>query len=101
MTDRPTWPPEVRRQQAMAQAAKTRNRELVLRYPDLAKRLCDPPLKATSPETWSGFVPGRWLPEDEDGRMRPNTSPIRAQLLAILTEAADRADQDTRPAPAP
>lgn len=85
----------------MAETANRERRALVLAYPDIAKRLCEPPMNLSHPEAWNGFVPGRWLPEDEDGRIRPNTSPIRAQLLASLAEAAEKADHDTRPAPTP
>lgn len=77
-----------------------RNRELVLRYPDIAAKLTAPPLKHSRPEVWNGSVPGPYLPEREDGTVRPNRSPVRAQLLAILTEAAERSDHDSRPAPA-
>ena len=73
-------------------------RELVLRYPDIAAKLCAPPLKHSRPEVWNGSLPGPYLPEGADGRVRPNRSPVRAQLLAVLTEAAARADHERTPA---
>lgn len=72
------------------------NRELVFHYPDIAAKLCAPPLKHSRPDVWNGSLPGPYLPEGEDGRVRPNRSPVRAQLLAILNEAADRADTEAR-----
>lgn len=68
------------------------NRELVLRYPDIAAKLTAPPFKCADPRAWSGFVPGALCPEDVRGRVALNQTPIRAQLLAILHEAAQRAD---------
>lgn len=62
----------------------------VLRHPDLAARLCQPPLPWTSPEHWNGFVPPRFLPSDASGNVRPNDSPERAVLMEICTEAARR-----------
>lgn len=78
------------RQQGLAAARY--NRELVLRYPDIAKRLTEPPLKLAEPRQWTGYAPGPYLPEDVHGRTRPNPSPVRVQLLEILHAAAERAD---------
>lgn len=95
--------------QAAAQEAENnrRNRDLVLRYPDIAVKLTAPPLRLSRPENWNGSLPGPYLPEEEDpdgrhgpGRVRPNRSPVRAQLLAILHEAAERADAETKARPA-
>lgn len=66
--------------------------KLVLRYPDLAARLCTPPLRWTHPHHWNGYVPPAYDAEDVDGVTRLNTSPVRAALMALLEEAAERAD---------
>lgn len=65
-------------------------RTRVLKHPDLAALLCQPPLPWTSPEHWNGFVPPRFLPSDASGNVRPNDSPERAVLVEICTEAARR-----------
>lgn len=86
---------------AVAQAT-TRNRHqraLVLRFPAIAKRLTEPPLRLAEPQQWTGYIPGYWESEDKAGRVRPNTSPIRAQLAEILQAAAEAADQQTPAAP--
>ncbi len=82
---------------AAAQAA-TRNRHqraLVLRYPDIAKRLTEPPARFADPAQWSGYIPGYWGPEDRTGRVQPNTSPVRGQLAEILQAAAERSDRES------
>lgn len=87
------------------QQAANRNRhqrEIVLRYPAIAKRLTEPPLRLAEPRQWTGYIPGYWEAEDRHGRVRPNLSPIRAQLEAILFAACERADAETQAAlPAP
>jgi hypothetical protein len=84
-TSEPRLPtlPEVPTSDAACQA----ERERVLRHPDIAKRLCDPPLRYSRPEVWNGFVP----PETWQGRH--NDAPQRAQLLEIIT-AAVKADEE-------
>jgi hypothetical protein len=67
-----------------AHAETTRNRALVLSHPDLAKRLTDYPLHLTDPHQWSGY-----LPPVMAGGVH-NNSPIRAQLVHILTDALAR-----------
>lgn len=62
----------------------------VLKHPDLAARLCQPPLPWSSPAQWNGFVPPRFLAADAGGNVRPNDSPERAALVEICTEAARR-----------
>lgn len=62
-----------------------RRRRLVLAHEDLAKRLTEPPLAHSAPERWTGFVP----PATCAGAI--NTSPVRAQLVAIVAEAERRA----------
>ncbi|HEY8977861.1 MAG TPA: hypothetical protein VIN75_26840 [Burkholderiaceae bacterium] len=89
LLDAPAW-------RLAARQAAVRNRyqrAMVLRFPDLAKHLCDPPLGLKDPQQWSGYIPGYWEAAGERGHMRPNTSPIRAQLAAILQAAAERSDQ--------
>lgn len=67
-------------------------RELVLRYPDLAAKLTQPPYSLARPDQWTGFIPAGDY-EARHGRV-PVDAPIRAQLLAILNEAAQRADNE-------
>ncbi len=59
-------------------------RDLVLSHPDLAAKLCDPPLSYTKPSHWNGFVP----PDMFNGKR--NSSPYREALAAIVAEAMDR-----------
>lgn len=66
-------------------------RARVLRHPDIAKRLCDPPQSYSRPENWSGYVP----PDTWNGRT--NDSPVRKQLLAIVAAAVE-ADKAAAPA---
>lgn len=62
-------------------------RAMVLRHPDIAKRLCDPPQRYAQPEQWNGYIPpATW-------REQPNGSPVRRQLLEIVT-AAVQADKE-------
>lgn len=58
-------------------------RARVLRHPEIAKRLCDPPLRYSHPEAWSGYVP----PETWQGKT--NNHPARAALLGIITAAVE------------
>lgn len=80
---------------AAKQAECARNRALVLRYPDIAKRLCEPPYRASRPENWTGYIPGPLGAENARGVVSMNTSHVRAQLLELVTEAAERADSET------
>jgi len=75
----------------------TQNRALVLRYPDIAKRLCEPPYSAGDPANWTGYIPGPLGAENSRGVVSMNNSPVRAQLLAILHDAAQAADNERRP----
>lgn len=83
-----------------ARAAKqrecARNRALVLRYPDIAAQLKQPPYSAGNPANWTGYIPGVLAAEDHRGRVAINTSPVRAQLLEIVTAAAERHDAQQR-----
>jgi hypothetical protein len=76
------------------QARNRQQREIVLRYPDIAKRLCGPPMSLKEPRQWSGFIPDYWEAEDKLGRVRPNNSPVRAQLFEVFMAACERADAD-------
>lgn len=60
-------------------------RARVLAHPDIAARLCDPPMRYPTPEMWTGYIPGPTRGED-----RPNYSPIRRQLLAIVQAVHER-----------
>lgn len=62
-------------------------RDRVLAHPDIAAKLCQPPLSATAPQFWSGYVP----PAYHMGK--PNDSPVRKQLLAICNEVAERENE--------
>lgn len=78
----------------LADGARRRaeRRALVLRHPDLAARLTQPPLPYTSPEHWGGHLGA------DTWTGRPNTSPERAALLEIVAEAEQRATEAaTRP----
>lgn len=70
--------------------ATRRNRELVLRHPDVAKRLTDPPLSYQRPDQWTGYIPG------PEWRGQANDSIRRAALIDIVmaAEAADKAAPD-------
>lgn len=69
--------------QNAAQQARHRQ-ERVRAHPDLVERLCRA-FRYTRPDQWTGYVPPAL---DCDGRR--NTSPARAELLAILRAVADR-----------
>lgn len=70
-----------------AAADCARRRALVLRHPDLAARLTEPPLTHTTPEAWTGHIP----PATFNGA--PNNTPARNALLALVTEAEHRTTQ--------
>lgn len=88
---------------AVRQAAirNQHQRALVLRFPAIAKRLCEPPLRLAFPHQWTGYIPGYWESEDRHGRVRTNNSPVRAQLAQILQDAAERADAEAGQGAAP
>lgn len=95
---------------ARAQAANQARRERVLRHPDLARRLTEPPLGYKFPEQWNGFVPPAELQDEmpeglhssaldggypnqhgkRTGGTRPNPSERRKALVAICAEALKR-----------
>jgi hypothetical protein len=78
----PTPPPG--RVTAPGRTAADVERDRVLRHPDIAARLCDPPLRYSRPENWTGYVP----PETWQGKR--NDAPQRTQLLDIITAAVKR-----------
>jgi hypothetical protein len=78
----------------VAHKQTTEQHKLVMRYPDIAARLCDPPLRYASPNQWHGFIPPAYDRERVDGTTPLNTSPYRAALMAILEAAAERADAE-------
>lgn len=73
------------RDQAAAECA--RRRAAVLRWPDLAARLTEPPIGHTTPEQWTGYIP----PSHWNGA--PNTAPARPALLNLVAEAERRTHQ--------
>lgn len=84
----------IKQAQAAGRAENARRRALVLKYPDLAARLCEPPLRHTTPEHWTGYVPPAYDAIALGGAQPINTSPVRAALVAIVTEAEQRAAND-------
>jgi hypothetical protein len=60
------------------------DRARVLRYPDLAQKLCEPPLRYARPDQWSGFIP-----PDTCGQQL-NTSTRRGALAELAQEAYER-----------
>jgi hypothetical protein len=76
---------------AAARAENARRRALVLRYPDLAERLIEPPLRHTTPEHWTGYVPPASDAPSLGGAEPINHSPARKALAAIVAEAEHRA----------
>lgn len=81
-----------------AREQRIEQRKLVMRYPDIAARLCSAPLKYAKPEQWTGYIPPAYDGEREDGTTPVNTSPVRVQLMALLEEAAERSDGERRAA---
>jgi hypothetical protein len=70
------------------------NRALVLRYPDLAARLKEPPFSASDPAKWTGYIPGPLAAENARGIVALNTSPVRTQLLELVMAAAERDENE-------
>ncbi|MGW0577330.1 hypothetical protein ACWD25_15435 [Streptomyces sp. NPDC002920] len=75
----------IKHQMAAAQRAAAHRRALVLRHPDLAERLTQPPLRHTTPEHWNGYIPPT---TDCTGAI--NTTACRPVLLALVAEAEAR-----------
>lgn len=76
---------------ADALAENARRRALVLRHPDLAARLTEPPIRHTTPEHWTGYVPPASDAPSLGGAEPINHSPARKALVAIVAEAEQRA----------
>jgi len=73
-----------------ARQENAERRARVLKHPDLAALLCQPPLPWSRPEHWNGFIPPRFLPPDSKGITHPNYSPERDALVEISAEAMRR-----------
>jgi hypothetical protein len=87
---------------AAAHAQLAEQRRLILAFPDLAARLCAAPIGFKRPEQWTGYIPPTFDRERPDGTVPQNDSPVRAALLALLEQAAERWDRGERaPAPIP
>ena len=78
----------IKHHMAEAQRAAAYRRNLVLRYPDLAAKLTQPPIGFSAPEKWNGYIPPA---TDCTGAM--NTAPCRRALLALVAEAERRLRQ--------
>lgn len=76
--------------QAAEETAARRSR--VLRYPDLAAKLTEPPLSYSKPEHWNGFVP----PREYNGQI--NASPRRKALVELCAEAMRREQAEQKEA---
>lgn len=84
-----------------ARSATAQRRERVLAHPDLVQRLQDV-LGLSDARHWTGYVPPRMDPQEDCGRCvhgtcrgvthtaPVNDSPVRAELVAIATEAKRR-----------
>lgn len=99
---------KVRKALAEAHAGNQSRRARVLKYADLARRLCEPPLSYKFPEQWNGFVPPAEL-QDEipevlhssapnvahkmTGTRKRNNAPQRAALVDICAEAMCREEK--------
>lgn len=75
-----------------AAAECARRRALVLRHPDLAARLTEPPISHTVPEAWTGYIP----PSTFNGST--NSAPARRALLDLTAEAEHRTHHPRRAA---
>ncbi|MGW5197322.1 hypothetical protein [Streptomyces spiralis] len=77
----------IKRHMAEAQRAAAHRRGLVLRYPDLAAKLIEPPISHSAPELWNGYIPpATW-------NQAMNTARCRTALLALVAEAERRLNQ--------
>lgn len=72
-------------------------RKLILAYPDIAARLCNPPLGYARPDQWTGYIPPAYDRENAIGVTPLNDSPRRAALMELLEAAAEREDAQRRP----
>jgi hypothetical protein len=83
---------------ANALAENARRRALVLRHPDLAARLTEPPIRHTTPEHWTGYIPPAYDAPTLGGAAPINHSPARAALVALVAEAERRAATERKAA---
>ena len=81
----------IKQARAAARSEDARRRALVLKYPDLAQKLTEPPIGHTLPEHWTGYIPPAYDPETYGGGRPINTAPCRPALLALVAEAEQRA----------
>lgn len=72
-------------------AANETRRDHVLKHPEIAKRLCDPPYSAPSPEFWTGYIPPAYH------QNKPNDSPVRRQLMAICKAVEAKEEREANP----
>lgn len=75
----------IKHHMAEARRAAAYRRSIVLRYPDLAAKLIEPPHRHSSPEMWTGHIPPA---TDCTGAI--NTASCRPALLALVAEAEAR-----------
>lgn len=76
---------------AAGQRVAAARRARVLAQPDLARLLCEPPLSMPTPEMWTGYIPPAEVPQLGEFRpYKPNTSPIRRQLIEVCNLVAER-----------
>lgn len=73
-----------------ARAECDRRRRIVLAHPDLAEQLTELPCKFASPQAWTGYIGPETTDIDRRGDGDRNTSPYRAQLVALVAEAERR-----------
>jgi hypothetical protein len=72
--------------------ATRRNRDLVLRHPDIAQRLTQHPLNYGRPDQWTGYIPAyEWGGQVNDS--------IRRTALLDIVMAAEEADKQAPVAP--
>ena len=88
----------IKQARANALAENARRRALVLKHPDLAAQLCEPPLRHTLPEHWTGYIPPTHDAPSVGGYQPINTSPARAALVALLAEAEARTTTERKAA---
>lgn len=89
-----------RQEQRKSKADSARRRAMVLKHEDLRAALLAHPLNFTRPEQWNGWIPPATVPaagEGADGPTtdvghgyKPNRSPRRQALIAIVNEAEQR-----------
>lgn len=77
------WPARICVIAAKAKASCRERRGAVLRYPDLAARLCQPPLNFRRPDNWNGFIPPHIAVVDDDGERLRQTMQARNGRLSF------------------